>query len=75
MLAARAAVAQAAADVANNRRGILTPAVEALDGPAVDTAMAPEMMGMAPMMAAMTAPMAAMAPAVQVETWHGVCTA
>ena len=72
--AARAGVAQAAADVMDNGRGILSPAVQALDGPAVDTATAPQimpmspMMGpvMAPMMAPMTAPMAAMAPAVQV---------
>ena len=68
--AARAAVAQAATDVVDRRRAILSPAVEALDGPAVDTAMAPQMMPMAPMMAPMmvpmTAPMAAMAPSVQV---------
>ena len=70
--AARAAVAQAATDVVDRRRAMLSPAVEALDGPAVDAAMAPQMMPMAPqmpmapMMAPMTAPMAAMAPSVQV---------
>lgn len=61
--AARAAVAQAAADVMDSRRGILTPVVQALDGPPMDPQM---MMPMAPMMAPMAAPMAAMAPAVQV---------
>lgn len=72
MCAARAAVSQAATDIMDRRRGMLSPAVEALDGPAVNTAMAPQMMPMAPMlapmMAPMTAPEAAMAPAVQVRS-------
>lgn len=68
MCAARAAVAQAATDIVDRRRAMLSPIVEALDGPAADTAMAPRMMPMAPMMAPMTAPMAAMAPAVEVRS-------
>lgn len=60
-------MAQAATDVMDRRRAMLSPAVQALDGPAVDAAMAPQMMPMAPMMAPMTAPMAAMAPSVQVS--------
>ena len=65
-------MAQAANNVVDSRRSALSPIVAALDGPAVDTAMAPEVMGtapdmapeMAPMMASETAPEAAMAPTV-----------
>ena len=64
-------MAQAATDVVDQRRARLSPAVQALQGPGVDAAMAPQMMPMgpmmAPMMAPMTAPMAAMAPSVQVS--------
>ena len=79
--AARAAVAQAATAVLDDRRAMYSPTtagapvVTAQDGPDVssgytDMAMAPQMMAMAPDMMGMapeSAPMAGMAPGVQVR--------
>jgi len=82
--AARAAVAQAATAVVDDRRAMFSPTtagapvVTAQDGPDVssgytDMAMAPQMMAMAPGMMGMapeSAPMAEMAPGVQVGSFQ-----